>query len=134
MDGTTGMGSGGMGGGGMEPSGTGGSGGGGLDGVMRAVDQALTSLDPQAGASAIGQVLQALQGAPGIGGIAGTLQQLQQQLSGGAPDGAQTGRLLTTASRQTRELAGQAGELSGPLQQLAQRLEAAGSQLSGSRA
>jgi hypothetical protein len=102
--------------------------------VVGQVDQALTSLDPQAGARAIGQVLQALQGAPGLGGIAGNLQQLQTHLQGGSPDGAQVGRLLTTLGEQTRDAAGQGGALGGALQQLAQRLQAAGSQLSGGAA
>ncbi len=109
-------------------------GAGDIDGIMRSVDQALTSMDPQAGSAAIGQVLQALGGAPGLGGIAGTLQQLQQHLQGGTPDGAQVGPLLTTLGQQTRDAAGQAGGLAGPLQQLAARLDAAGSQLSGGRA
>ena len=120
-----------------DMSGAGGTGAGGVDGglagIMAAVDQALTSLDPQAGASAIGRVLPALGGAPGLGGLAGTLQQLQAQLQGGAPDGAQTAALLSTLSRQTRDAAGQAGDLTGPLQQLAARLEAASVQLGGNR-
>ncbi len=125
---TSGMGAGTGGTGGM------GAGAGGLDGVVRAVDQALTSLDPRAGAAAIEQVLPLLQGAPGLGGLAGTLQQLHGQLQGGAPDGAQVSRLLTEASQQTRGVAGQAGGLGGTLQQLASRLEAAASQVSGGRA
>lgn len=107
---------------------------GGLDGIMQSVDQALTSLDPKAGAAAIGQVLQALGNAPGLGGIAGALQQLQQQLQSSSPDGAQIGTLLTTLGQHTRDVAGQGGALGGPLQQLASRLDAAGSQISGSRA
>jgi hypothetical protein len=110
----------------------GGTGGvGGLDSVMQSVDGALTSLDPQAGAAAIGQVLQALGSAPGTGGIAGNLRQLQEQLQGGAPDGAQVARLLTTLGQQTRETAGQAGGLSGPLHQLATRLDGVAARLGG---
>jgi hypothetical protein len=80
---------------------------GGLDSVLQSVDGALTKPRPaQAGAAAIGQVLQALGSAPGTGGIAGNLRQLQEQLQGGAPDGAQVARLLTTLGQQTRETAG----------------------------
>lgn len=107
------------------------AGAGGLDSVIGAVDSSLTSLDPRAGASAIGMVLQALQGAPGLGGIAGSLQQLQHHLQGGTPDGAQVGPLLTTLSQQTRDAAGQAGPISGVLHSLAGRLDAAGAKLSG---
>ena len=107
------------------------AGAGGLDSVISSVDSALTTLDPHAGASAIGSVLQALQGAPGLGGITGNLQQLQTQLQGGAPDGGQVGRLLTTLGQQTREVAGGAGPIAGVLHQLAGRLDAAGAKLGG---
>lgn len=110
------------------------AGAGGLDSVIGAVDASLTTLNPQAGASAIGQVLQALQGAPGLGGLAGNLQQLQTHLQGGAPDGAAIGALLTTLSQQTRDAAGQTGPISGVLHQLAGRLDAAGAKLSGGKA
>ncbi len=109
-------------------------GAGGIDGIVRSVDHALTSMDPKAGAAAVEQVLQALGGAPGPGGIGTTLQELHGHLQGGAPDGARVGPLLTALGRQTRDAAGQAGGLAGPLQQLAARLDAAGSQLSGGRA
>jgi ABC-type transporter Mla subunit MlaD len=110
-----------------------GGGAGGLDSVIASVDQSLTSLDPKAGAAAIGQVRQALQGtnAPGLSGIAGNLEQLQQHLQGGSVDGAQVGRLLTTLGQQTRTAAGSAGPIAGVLQQLAGRLDAAGAKLSG---
>ena len=112
-----------------------GAGAGGLDSVVGAVDGALTTLDAEAGASAVGQVLRALQGAPGLDAIAGALQQLQLHLQGGAqggaPDGAAVGALLTTLSQHTREVAGQAGPISGVLHQLAGRLDAVGAKLSG---
>lgn len=105
--------------------------GGDLSGLVASVDGALTSLDPKAGAAAIGQVQQALQGAPGLSGLTGNLTALQKQLSGSAPDGAEIGRLLGELSQQTRDAAGAGGSAGGALQQLAQRLEAAGRQLSG---
>jgi hypothetical protein len=111
-----------------------GAGAGGLDSVIASVDSALTTLNPQAGASAIGSVLQALQGAPGLGGITGNLQQLQTQLQSGAPDGAQVGRLLTTLGQQTRDAAGSAGPIAGVLHSLAGRLDAAGAKLGGAGA
>lgn len=102
----------------------------GITGIVSSVQNALTTLDPQAGASAIEQVLGVLTNVPGTESIAGTLNALHQQLAGGAPDGAHVGGLLRELSAQTRGASGQAGPmLGGGLSQLADRLESAASQV-----
>ena len=103
----------------------------GISNLVSSVQNALTTLDPQTGASAIEQVLGALKSVPGTEGIQGTLTSLHQQLASGSPDGAKTGDLMRDLSSQTRGVAGQAGPISGPLTQLADRLQSAGSQISG---
>ncbi|GJG87106.1 hypothetical protein tb265_22870 [Gemmatimonadetes bacterium T265] len=108
--------------------------GSGVSGLVSTVTQALTSLDPKEGANAIAQVRTALQGLPGTEAISGTLSSLHQQLTGGAPSGAEIGPLMTQLSQQTRSVSGRAGPIGGGLNQLADRLAQIGSQLSGGAA
>ena len=103
----------------------------GISNIVSSVQNALTTLDPQTGASAIEQVLGALKNLPGTEAIQGTLTSLHQQLAGGSPDGPQVGGLMQQLSTQTRGVAGQAGPIGGGLTQLADRLQSAGSQISG---
>lgn len=106
----------------------------GIAGIVSSVTNALTTLDPQAGAGAVEQVLGALKNVPGTESVQGTLTSLHQQLASGAPDGAHVGGLLRDLSTQTRGVSGQAGPIGGGLSQLADRLESAASQVSGGRA
>ena len=102
---------------------------GGISAVVQSVTQALTTLDPKQGASAIEQVLGALKGVPGTEQIGGTLTSLHQQLTGAAPGGTSIGGLLTQLASQTRTIAGGAGPIATPLTQLADRLTAVSSQV-----
>ncbi len=116
------------------------SGMGGITAIVQSVTDALTTLDPKQGASAIEQVLGALKGVPGTEQIGGTLTALHQQLSGGASAGGSNatsggtsiGSLLSQLASQTRTIAGGAGPLGGGLNQLADRLAAVSTQVGGS--
>ena len=77
----------------------------GISGVVSQVTNALTTLDPQQGASAIEQVLGALKNVPGTETIQSTLTSLHGQLAGGSPNGAQVGDSLRDLSSQTRNVA-----------------------------
>ncbi|MDQ6925720.1 MAG: hypothetical protein M3154_05725 [Candidatus Eremiobacteraeota bacterium] len=110
---------------------SGGAAGGSIDSVVNSVKEALTNLDPHAGASAISMVQGALKAVPGTSALSDALSSLREQLSSGSPDGARLRQSLMQVSDQTRAVAGQAGPLSTTLTQLADRLATVGSQVGG---
>lgn len=102
----------------------------GMMSLAASVRQALTSLDPHAGAAAIVQVRSALAHVPGTDVVSTTLASLHAELTSAAPDGAHVSGLLGALSEETRAVAGRAGLLvGGGLALLADRLAAVGDEL-----